>query len=346
MALLNTWASQQDQATLSPLDRLLNNYIQKGDAPLAYLMRGDAQGLLKDLNTPKPVNTTQDMTDLALNLVGSINPMGNVTKGLLSKTQFEKAQEIASKNAETLLGLPKGNTAMDRAKAMGYDTPAYHGTNADILSMNVAGKGKTSGAGAFVTNNPLVAETYLSGIGTPGGNIMPLLIKDKDLLTANAKGRNWADIWTDTLSVKSGNKKYSLDDLGLDKYSATTTDELGMIANELGKKGIKIGNVRDVGPNSHIFRAKDYLYEKYGVYPNEDWSNITGNQFAEARDWLDNLYKSQKSTITSIQDPSLIRSQFAAFDPAKANEPDLLAATLAIPVSGLLEQPKDKKKKK
>jgi predicted GNAT family acetyltransferase len=83
MALLNTWASQQDQATLSPLDRLLNNYIQQGDAPLAYLMRGDAQGLLKDLNTPKPVNTTRDMTDLALNLVGSINPIGNVTKGLL-----------------------------------------------------------------------------------------------------------------------------------------------------------------------------------------------------------------------------------------------------------------------
>ena len=44
MALLNTWASQQDQATLSPLSRLLNNYIQQGNAPLSYLMRGDPQG--------------------------------------------------------------------------------------------------------------------------------------------------------------------------------------------------------------------------------------------------------------------------------------------------------------
>jgi hypothetical protein len=94
MALLNTWASQQDQATLSPLSRLLNNYIQKGDAPLAYLMRGDAQGLLKDLNTPKPVNTTQDMTDLALNLVGSINPIGNVTKGLLGQTENKLLTDI------------------------------------------------------------------------------------------------------------------------------------------------------------------------------------------------------------------------------------------------------------
>ena len=58
----------------------------------------------------------------------STSNIGNVTKGLLSKTQFEKAQEIASKNAETLLGLPKGNTAMERAKAMGFDinTPLYH----------------------------------------------------------------------------------------------------------------------------------------------------------------------------------------------------------------------------
>ena len=37
MALLNTWASQQDPNSLSPLDRALNNYIQQGDAPLAYL---------------------------------------------------------------------------------------------------------------------------------------------------------------------------------------------------------------------------------------------------------------------------------------------------------------------
>ena len=88
MALLNTWASQQDQATLSPLDRLLNNYIQKGDAPLAYLMRGDAQGLLKDLNTPKPVNMTQDMTNAALNLnpvmglIGALAPAKYIGKTL------------------------------------------------------------------------------------------------------------------------------------------------------------------------------------------------------------------------------------------------------------------------
>jgi hypothetical protein len=284
----------------------------------------------------------QQQQDMALGFTGSINPTGKF---------LNQAQQTASINAEKMLGLPPGNTAMDRAKAMGFnvENPVYHGTNADIQSMNVQGKGKTSGAGAFVTNNPVIAETYLSGIGTPGGNIMPLLVKDKDLLTTNARGKNWSDIYTNQLSVKQGNKKYSLDELGLDKNSATTTDELGMIANQLGKKGIVIKNVRDAGPNSHIYRAKEYLKEKYGIYPDEQWSNVSGKQFTEARDYLDKLYKSQKSDITAIQDPTLLRSRFAAFDPARANEADLLAGVVPLGLiagKDQLELKKEKKPKK
>jgi len=83
----------------------------------------------------------------------STSQVGNVTKGLLSKTQFDKAQEIASKNAETLLGLPKGNTAMDRAKAMGFnvENPVYHGTSADIEKFDLRGKTKKGGTGYWVS---------------------------------------------------------------------------------------------------------------------------------------------------------------------------------------------------
>jgi len=282
---------------------------------------------------------------------GSIKPTG-----LINAPQ-QAALDLAQKNAALPvkkggLGLPPDNTPMDRAKAMGFnlENPVYHGTNADIQSMNVQGKGKTAGAGAFVTNNPIIAETYVSGISTPGGNIMPLVLKDKDLLKTNARGKNWADIDTNLLSFKQKNKKYSLEDLGLDKNSATTTDELGMLANELGGKGIVIQNVKDAGPNSHIYRAKEYLQNKYGVYPNENWSNISGKQFTEARDYLEKLYKSQKSNITSIQDPSLLRSRFAAFDPARASESDLLAAGVPLSLLGTAQQtvnlPEKKKKSK
>jgi hypothetical protein len=246
------------------------------------------------------------------------------------KTKFEIAQETAQRNASLPvsqggLGLPATNTAMDRAKAMGFDVnnPVYHGTNADFNIFNTQGKGKTSGGGAFFTDNPVVAETYVGGVGS-GGNILPLVVKKDNLLDVNARGRNWADIYTNQLSAKSKGKKYSLDDLGLDKNSATTTDELAQIVPELGLKGVNIKNVKDIGPNSHIFRAKEYLLNKYGIVPDETWSNVTGNQFVESRDFMDKLYKSQKSNITALQDPSMIRSRFAAFDPARANEADIL----------------------
>jgi hypothetical protein len=92
MALLNTFASQQDPASLSPLGRALNSYIQTGNAPLSYLLRGDTQGLLKDLNTPKPVDISQDMMNTALN----VNPVS----GLLSKaiTQGPKYSSLLGKS--------------------------------------------------------------------------------------------------------------------------------------------------------------------------------------------------------------------------------------------------------
>lgn len=100
MALLNTWASQQDPNSLSPLDRALNNYIQQGDAPLAYLMRGDAKGLLQDLNTPKPVNMTQDMTNAALNL--------NPVIGLIGATAYHGSPAIFDKFDIKKLGSGEG----------------------------------------------------------------------------------------------------------------------------------------------------------------------------------------------------------------------------------------------
>ena len=251
--------------------------------------------------------------------------------GSTNAVKMAKAMENAMLPIEKGgLGLPAGNTAAQRAKAMGYDTPVYHGTNAEIDAFNVAGKGKTAGAGAFLTTNPITAETYVSASG--GGNILPLLLKKDNFLTANARGRNWADIYTNELAAKSGKTRYTPQDLGLDINSATTTDELGMIANELSKKGAEIKNVKDLGPNTHVMRAKEYLLDKYGIVPDPTWSNVTGSQHQESQKAMSKLYDAQKSDIYAVQDPSLIRSRFAAFDPKKANSPDLLAGALAVPM--------------
>lgn len=258
-------------------------------------------------------------------------------------TEFDVANKIAQKNAalpveEGGLGLAKNNTSADRAKALGYDTPVYHGTNAtDINAFNVEGKGKTSGAGAFLTTNPTAAETYVSASGE--GNILPLLMKNDEFLTANARGRNWADIYTNQLGAKAGKKRLSPEDLGLDRNSATSTDELAILASDLGLKGAQIKNVRDLGTNSHVMRAKDYLLEKYGIVPDSTWSNITGEQFAEAQNAMKKFYESQIADVYAIQDPSLIRSRFAAFDPARKGETGILAGALPF---GLLNTEDDR----
>lgn len=256
----------------------------------------------------------------------------------------QEALDIAQRNAalpieEGGLGLPKDNTPEMRAAAMGFDTPVYHGTNQDINIFNVEGKGKTSGAGAFFTTNPTAAETYVSGSG--GGNILPLLLRQEDLLTANARGRNWADIYTNQLGAKAGKKRYSLEDLELDRDSATSTDELGIIASNLGLKGVEIKNVKDLGPNSHVMRAKEYLADRYGITPDETWSNVSGKQFDEAQKYMKQFYESQKGDIYAIQDPSLLRSRNAAFDPMRKNEADILAGVLPL---GLLADEEQRKK--
>jgi hypothetical protein len=276
------------------------------------------------MGRPNPNYYPEAMQEFTQNYMPAI--MGSTTAVRMAKA-MENAMLPIEKGG---LGLPAGNTAAQRAKAMGYDTPVYHGTNADIEAFNVQGKGKTAGAGAFLTTNPITAETYVSASG--GGNILPLLLKKDDFLTANARGRNWADIYTNELAAKSGKTRYSPQDLGLDINSATTTDELGMIANELSKKGVEIKNVKDLGPNSHVMRSKEYLFEKYGIVPDATLSNITGKQWDESQKAMKKLYDSQKSDIYAVQDPSLIRSRFAAFDPKKANSPDLLAGALAVPM--------------
>jgi hypothetical protein len=73
------------------------------------------------------------------------------------------------------------------------------------------------------------------------------------------------------------------------------------------------------------------LNQKYGIPISENpdyWDNITGNQFAEARKAMENLYAKQKSDVLAIQDPKNIRSRFAAFDPMKKDSANLLASIL------------------
>jgi ADP-Ribosyltransferase in polyvalent proteins len=119
-------------------------------------------------------------------LAGALGSKGAKLAEILKtkpKTQYELAHELAQKNAVDMLGLPPNNTAMDRAKALGFDTPAYHGTNADFNAFDLSHTGTASGAeqygsGVYTTTNPTMASGYANP-NKEGANVLPLLVKMK-----------------------------------------------------------------------------------------------------------------------------------------------------------------------
>jgi predicted GNAT family acetyltransferase len=221
------------------------------------------------------------------------------TRETMYRSPEQSALDIASQNAEKMLGLPKGNTAMDRAKALGFTESGYTGTNRDItafdpLKAGASGSGSREGAlGTWLTNDPRVASGFAdwSARGQGGNVVYPLMIRGKnprefgsyaeikDLVDANTQFvRPPYRMMQDTINYE--NAKKALGDYGV--LRNTMTDAL------------------DVPITQYV-----------------------------------------------VPDPSRLRSRFAAFDPARVNEPDILAAGVPL---GLLagtnvEMPKKEKRK-
>jgi hypothetical protein len=196
----------------------------------------------------------------------------------LSKTQFQVANEVAQKNATEMLGLPPDNTAMDRAKALGFGDDVYHGTTKsfDAFDMSKLGSsGSDALEGVFTVTNPKVANEFIWAKGSnEGGNVMPLRLRTSD-------------------PVKS----------------STVLD------GTTGSAAAKI-----------LKQAKRAGYDRVD-FP----TNMLGSQ----------------GTTQVVFDPSRIRSRFAAFDPARVNETDLLASGIPIGLLGTtqVELPKKQEKK-
>lgn len=301
----------------------------------------DAAGLVGAIKAVRP----SSQSDLAQKL----RAMGKTSssKGL---SEYEMNHLLAYERGmlpkkEGGLGLGPEHTAMDRADIL-FPDDAFHGTGEEnIRAFNIEGKGKTSGAGAFTSDNPIQSETYVPGLGQ-SGNILPLRVNRKGLMEVNAKGNNWNDINTNDLF----HKRKALVDMFPDDLSwndGTTTDEIAQLAPYGGFEGVTIKNVKDSGPNSHVFRVKEFLKGKYGIEPSESheyWDQVSSKQLAEARKNVEKMYASQKGNVTSFQNPSRIRSRFAAFDPFRKDEADLLAGGVAGTEAAMEMSDEDKQK--
>jgi hypothetical protein len=230
----------------------------------------------------------------------------------IPKTQYELAQEVAQKNATEMLGLPPNNTAMDRARALGFETAPskelYHAARGDWETSIVNPAKSDLG---FHVGTLEQAENRAKAFGYGGVNygdemnIMPLL-KSK---------------YANFLPLKD-----------------TGSFHADAIAKQLEKKKL-------------LARGKGKQIEKA---INEDWK--LRKQFdQQMRDVLEQAnyqgikYKNQQEgegTSYAFTDPSMVRSRFAAFDPARANEPDLLAAGIPFGLLGSTQVDLPKKQEK
>ena len=232
------------------------------------------------------------------------------------KTEFEILHDTAQRNAalpkeQGGLGLPSGNTAMDRAGAMGFDTPAYHGTtteidpsfNLDYSGANALDYGKKN---IWATDNPELASQYAEA----------------------GLSRNQAE---------------AIQKLG--DFNWTKKEEIpDKIADAMFKDIAEYGSIEGGGANvlPLLLRGKQSVHESYGgrfknEMPKALWGRDLENaDIAVIKNVIDNptLQKVDPSTVYAIKNPANIRSRFAAFDPMRRHEADILAG---VGVGGMLD---------
>jgi hypothetical protein len=222
----------------------------------------------------------------------------------------QEALDTAQRNAalpveEGGLGLPKDNTPEMRAEAMGYNTPAYHGTTVweaedgrklgDIQAFNrlasteiVGRKPSIDQVGIFASDRPdqLGAGMYSGSQGA----IYPLMLRME-----NPKSTSFEQMARTASNLSSG-------------------EQLGA--------GV-VPRVSDVEPYRQML--KEQGFDSLMLRAKQ------GSPYTEFKD----------QTGYVLLDPSQVRSRNAAFDPKRRNEADILAGVLPL---GLLADEEQRKK--
>ena len=206
-----------------------------------------------------------DYLGMALGAAGMIPVVGGASRAVskaLRKAPQDEALEVARKNAVKMLGLPENNTAMDRARAMGFESGWAHGSPRNDITALKSSRTGAQGPGAYATNYLPEASTYSQA--KEGATVYPLMVRRSEALVT---GRN------------------------------NPYDELGV-------------NADDELISELFNRGKSAVITTQEKTP--DWLLKAG-----APDMP------ERQHFVSVR-PENFRSRFAAFDPARINESDLL----------------------
>jgi len=222
----------------------------------------------------------------------------------------QEALDTAQRNAalpieEGGLGLPKDNTPEMRAAAMGYDVPAYHGT-----TVWEADDGRK--LGDIQAFNRL-ASTEIVG-RKPSLDQVGVWASDRpDELGAGMYSGSQGAIYPLLLRMENP-KTTSFEQMARTASNLSSGEPLGA--------GV-VPRVSDVEPYRQMLKEQDF-----------DSLMIKAKQGSPYTEFAD-------QTGYVLLEPSQVRSRFAAFDPKRRNEADILAGVLPL---GLLADEEQRKK--
>lgn len=236
----------------------------------------------------------------SLGLLPFVPALGGVVgKANKKLTKFEEAHQTAQKNATEMLNLPPNNTAMDRAKAMGFDGGWYHGRYKDYDQINPERTFYTTKDADYASQ-----YSYEPTASSMGGksmsdfddlrpNVMPLMIKKNEIL--DTRTRAGQGVFKDDFYMQYGNGT-PLTEKGLPDW--VDAEDFGEMFSDLNR-------------------------EYKGVYADE----------GKIPTWDGGL--KDRGVSAAIFEPSAVRSRFAAFDPARRHEADILGQADVGLLSGL-----------
>jgi hypothetical protein len=246
--------------------------------------------------------------DLATAPKRPVNHLGQEIPPTPYELAHAEAQRVAALPVEQGgLGLPVGNTAMDRARGMGFDTDAYHGTYSNFTKFNTK---YSKDIKAIHVGTPEQAGTFAAG---ENGQVMPLMVSPGKTLELQR------DIFLDpnaNYEEMARRLKYELNDLYYNPQN---------LANLIGKGKkadiAQLANEREVPQQLRSFYTS---LKKHAV--NDGYDSLT----------YPNKFEGEGDSMALFK-PNQLRSRFAAFNPALRDSADLLASYL-LPASlaGLL----------
>lgn len=277
----------------------------------------------------KPVDQDQEamlVESVTLDILGRAQRSPYPQQAALDLAQQRAALPVS----EGGLGLPANNTPMDRARAMGFETPALHGSgtpNINAFDPNLVG---TKAGNAFdnymwFTSNPESASGY--ALNT---NQFALIPEVKALNSQMSQiGKDISSAYTNKNMDKVGELRKELNAIMKQKSDIYKDFEMGRYVSE----GSTIYPV--------LLKTNQFMpYEAGGKNwmkanrPAIEESQSRGFQGVEIRNVKDNPNPSVGSLIAdtyATENPDLIRSRFAAFDPFRKDVATATAMGVALP---------------